>query len=100
MELSDGGLIGNQQASPDDGADPGQYQAQLVNCSRQRKFGHHLRLPDPVCFLNAPRNRMPSLDTAAFLDENTKAVITYDPLDVSRAYSRKNSTNARFPEAS
>jgi len=54
MELSDGGLAGNQQATPDDGADPGQYQAQLVNCSRQSKFGHHLRLPDLVYFLNAP----------------------------------------------
>src|SRR6516165_9438381 len=54
MELSDGGLTGNQQATPDDGADPGQYQAQLVNRSRQTKFGHHLRLPDLVCSLNAP----------------------------------------------
>src|SRR6516225_11257995 len=54
MELSDGGLTGNQQATPDDGADPGHYQAQLVNRSRQTKFGHHLRLPDLVCSLNAP----------------------------------------------
>src|SRR6516225_8881661 len=54
MELSDGGLAGNQQTPPDDGADPGQYQAQLVNRSRQTKFGHHLRLPDLVCSLNAP----------------------------------------------
>jgi hypothetical protein len=48
MELSDGGLAGNQQAPPDDGADPGQYQALLVNHSRQSKFGHYPRLP-PRC---------------------------------------------------
>jgi hypothetical protein len=48
MELSDGGLTGNQQATPDDGADPGQYQAQLVNHSRQSMFGHYPGLP-PRC---------------------------------------------------
>jgi len=49
MELSDRDLNGNQQAPSDDGADPGQDQAQSINRNRQRKFGHHLRLPDLVC---------------------------------------------------
>ena len=31
MELSDGGLTGDQQAPPDHQADPGQHQTQLVN---------------------------------------------------------------------
>ena len=31
MELSDGGLTGNQQAPPDPRADPHQYEAELVN---------------------------------------------------------------------
>jgi hypothetical protein len=36
MELSDGGLTGNQQVTPDDGADPGQYHAQLVTAVDRR----------------------------------------------------------------
>ena len=31
MELSDGGLTGDQQAPPDHRADPGQHETQLVN---------------------------------------------------------------------
>jgi len=33
MELSDGGLTGNQQTSPDHRADPGQHEPQLISRS-------------------------------------------------------------------
>jgi len=73
MELSDGGLTGNKQASPDHGADPGQYQAQLVNHSRQSKFRPLPEVTASVCFLNAPgiecsRSRKGSSRSASFAD--------------------------------